>query len=359
MNSKIEKLSDGEVVEHLPMVSSGMLATITKAELDSAISTARAYPRDLKEVMNNIKSLVCHDDQSALEAVYALPRGGKPIKGPSIRLAEIIAQCWGNCRVEARVIEIDRTNKQIVAEGTFHDLQSNSATRATVNRRISDKTGRLFSDDMITVSGNAACSVARRNAILAGVPRLAWRSAYEAAEQVIAGDIKTLAERRDKAMKSFAAFGVKPDQIFGLLNVKSLEEIGLDDIGTLLGAYNALKDGSETVESLFDPRRTAGSFEGVANPLKDEPEQKQQAKPGKESESGTRESGTASDTGTISQEDTSEISDEQAQALHAAFERGKADRSKGVQRRNPPTELRDSKRTAEVKAWWDGWDAAQ
>src|SRR5215472_16300848 len=116
---KVEKIADGEVVEHLP-VTPGMLATITKAELDTAINTARAYPRNLHQAIDNITSLVCYDEQSALESVYALPRGGKPIKGPSVRLAEIVAQCWGNCRVEARVLEIDRANKHIVAEGTFH-----------------------------------------------------------------------------------------------------------------------------------------------------------------------------------------------------------------------------------------------
>jgi hypothetical protein len=360
---KVEKIADGEVVEHLPMTA-GMLATITKAELDTAISTARAYPRNLHQAIDNIKSLVCYDEQSALEAVYALPRGGKPIKGPSVRLAEIVAQCWGNCRVEARVLEIDRGNKVIVSEGTFHDLQTNAATRATVNRRISDKAGRLFSDDMIVTTGNAACSIARRNAILAGVPRMAWRQAYEAAEHTIAGDIKTLAERREKAIKAFAAFGVKPEQILGLLDVKSIEEIGLEDIGSLLGAYNALKDGSETVESLFDPRRTAGSFEGVSNPLKDEPESKQTDTPTNESESGTKNE-SAQATPEQKNDRTASAHEATHEATHGlmseanAFARGKADRAKGMQRKAVPIEFRVPDRSAEAKAWWDGWDAGE
>ena len=82
-------------------------------------------------------SLATLDEQTAADCMYAMPRGGKPIRGPSIRLAEIIAQQWGNCRVEARVIAIDRENKVITAEGTFHDLQTNSAMRSVVQRRIS------------------------------------------------------------------------------------------------------------------------------------------------------------------------------------------------------------------------------
>ena len=75
---------------------------------------------------------------------------------------------------------------------------------------------------MIVVTGNAACSIARRNAILAGVPKAIWRKAFEASERVVAGDIQTLATRREAAMKAFATFGVKPEQIFAALDVKGI-----------------------------------------------------------------------------------------------------------------------------------------
>src|SRR5262249_28257677 len=157
-----------------------------------------------KESMSNILSLATLDEQTATECIYAIKRGTKPLRGPSIRLAEIIAQAWKNNRVEARVVQIDRTNKVIVAEGTFIDLEGNTAVRASVQRRISDKYGRLYNDDMIAVTGNAACSIARRNAILAGVPKGVWRRAQQEAERVIKGDVMTLAEGRDKAVTSMA-----------------------------------------------------------------------------------------------------------------------------------------------------------
>ena len=214
---------DGVVIEDTAsvpaVVEAGMVSTMVRAELDTAISTARQYPRHMASVRDNILSLVQLDEQTAADCMYAMPRGGKPIRGPSVRLAEIVAQQWGNCRVDARVIAIDRVNRVVVAEGTFHDLQTNSAMRSVVQRRISDKRGRLFNDDMIVVTGNAACSIARRNAILAGVPKAIWRQAYDAAEKVVAGDIVTLGERRDKAIKAFATYGVKPEQIFGVLDV--------------------------------------------------------------------------------------------------------------------------------------------
>ena len=152
---------DGEIIETATPDASNLPALV-RAEIDSAIATAHAYPRKMKIVVDNIVTLATMDEATAAECIYALNRGGKAIRGPSIRMAEIIAQTWGNCRVDARVIETDRVNKEIVAEATFHDLQTNSLTKASVRRRISDKHNRLYNPDMIVITGNAACSIARR-----------------------------------------------------------------------------------------------------------------------------------------------------------------------------------------------------
>lgn len=224
---------------------------LARADVDQQITTARAYPRDPRRVMNSIMSLATLDEQTSTECVYALSRAGKPIRGPSIRLAEIIASQWGNCRVGAHVVHVDRFEKYIEAEGVYHDLETNAATTARVRRSIRTKQGGLFSDDMIVVAGNAACSIARRNAILGGVPRAAWGKAYDAVERVIAGDVKTLSERRDAALKAFAAFGVGPAQLCAALDIGSVDQITLDHLVTLTGMHSALKSGEETVETMF------------------------------------------------------------------------------------------------------------
>jgi hypothetical protein len=338
------------------------VSTIVRAELDSQIATARQYPRSLKTAIDNIMSLATLDEQTAAENMFALPRGGKPIRGPSIRLAEIIAQQWGNCRVEARVIAIDRANKVITAEGTFHDLETNSAMRSVVQRRISDKRGRLFNDDMIVVTGNAACSIARRNAVLAGVPKAVWRKAYEASERVVAGDIKTLATRRDGAIKAFATYGVKPEQVFAALDVKGLDEIMLEHIPTLLGMFSALKDGETTVEEMFDPRRGAGrAFDVVQNPLKDDP-----ASPA----GGTHpvadvddagaeggEQGTDGESAVEATRDPAAVDDHYEHfQLVAAFKHGQQAKADGRQRKAIPPEYRESDRTREALCWQSGYD---
>jgi hypothetical protein len=254
MNS-VTKMNEANEIVQLPdgydIGNQSLAISLARAEVDQQVATARALPRSIEKAVRNITSLATLDDQSAEECIYALPRGGKAIKGPSIRLAEIIASQWGNCRVGARVVHVDRVEKYVEAEGIFHDLESNTATTSRVRRRISDKNGKLLNDDMILITGNAVCSIAKRNAILGAVPKAVWRKAYSAVEQVISGDIKTLVERRASAMKAFSAFGVKPEQIFLALGVQGMDDISLDQMITLTGMHSAIKNGEETVETLF------------------------------------------------------------------------------------------------------------
>lgn len=244
--------NDVEVIEPvLIQQTESMAISLTRAEIDQQITTARAFPRSIDKAVKHIMSLATMDETTAEECVYALPRGGKPIKGPSARLAEIIVSQWGNCRVSARVVHVDKTDKFIEAEGIFHDLETNMARRALVRRRISDKQGRLLNEDMIVVTGNAACSIAARNAILAGVPKGVWRRAYERCELVIAGTVETLAVTLDKTMKAFAAFGVPAEMVCAAVGVAGLADIKIDHIPTLRGMYAALKNNEASVDEMF------------------------------------------------------------------------------------------------------------
>lgn len=246
------EITDGSALSGAGLVPHASLAvSLARAEVDQQIATARAMPRSIKRVVDNIITLATLDDETAGECIYALPRGNKPIRGPSVRLAEIIGSQWGNCRVGARVVHVDKIEKYVEAEGVFHDLETNAAWTSRVRRSIVDKKGRVYNDDMINVTSNAACSIAKRNAILQGVPKAAWRVAFERVEQVLAGDVKTLSERRAAMLKAFAALGVKPEQLFAALEVEGLADITLDHITTLTGMYQALKSGEETVESMF------------------------------------------------------------------------------------------------------------
>lgn len=253
----------GEIMEATETVS--LAQQLTKAEIDQQIATAHRFPRSLQAVARGITELATFSPAAAAECNYALPRGGKSLTGPSIRLAEIIVSQYGNIRVGARVVHVDRFEKYIEAEAVAHDLEKNSATTARVRRRIVDSRGNLYNDDMIIVTGNAACSIAKRNAVLAAVPKVLWYPAYEAALKVIKGDAKTLTERREGALKALSAFGATPDMICAALEIEGPLEISLDHMPTLIAWHKALKDGEQTVESIF-PAPAVGK--GTATPAK-------------------------------------------------------------------------------------------
>lgn len=275
---------DGEIVEHdtgIATIDTAALATIVRTEIDIQIATARAYPRSIDRAIKNIIQLASLDEETAAECCYALVRQkkrqnrsgnsddkeNKPIEGPSIRLAEIAAQSWGNCRTDARVVAVNKVEMYVEAEGTFLDLETNTGSRSTVRRRISTRDGRLFSADMIVVTGNAACAIAKRNAILAGIPRGVSRPGYLAARKIIAGTQMTLVANRDKSYAAFAAYGVKPQQLFVALDVEGDGDITPDHIAILRAMFASLKNGESTVEEMFAPPRA--EHEIVKNALSD------------------------------------------------------------------------------------------
>jgi len=249
-----------EVLEQFDPNEAGALTIM--GEVNAQVATARRFPRRRAiEIARSIEGLATMTEEIAEECMYSLPRGGKTIEGPSIRFAEIVQQQWGNNRVAAEVGGIDRVNKRIAAVGMYHDLETNSATRVTMFQRISGsdkKGGHIFNDDMIAVAGSAASSKARRNAILAGVPRAVWHGAYLAVRKCIMGDIKTLANRRAAAITEFQRFGIAADQLFGLIDVKDENDITLEHLVTLRGTLSGLKSGEVTVEQLFRQAQSSG-----------------------------------------------------------------------------------------------------
>lgn len=228
---------------------SGTLALLNKSEIDMQIATAHKYPRSVVKFRNEVMQMVTLNEQVAGECVYALPRDGKTIEGPSARFAEVVASAWGNSRAGARVVS--DVGDFVTAQGVFHDLEKNVAITYEVQRRITNKNGQRFKADMIGVTANAACSIALRNAILKGVPKAFWADMLDAARQCIMGDIKTLANRRADAIAAFQRFGVLPAQIFDRLDVTGQEDITLEHLVVLRGLMTAIKEGDTTAEQAF------------------------------------------------------------------------------------------------------------
>lgn len=257
----MEEINGYEVLQVAPPTQAELVGTMDRAEranIDVQVATAKQYPRSISRCANNVVAIVTMDKNTAQSCGYALPRGGKPITGPSVHLAKIIAQQYGNMRVEAKVVEI--TDKQVVSRGTAWDLESNYAVSFEVRRSIVGRNGR-FSDDMITVAGNAANAIAYRNAVLTLVPKPIVDKAYQAAQHLITGDLSNeemLIKRRDGAIKHFIdSYGISEEEVIKLCGKYTVNQIQADEIALLLGIAQSLKDGDTTVEELMAPFRKA------------------------------------------------------------------------------------------------------
>jgi hypothetical protein len=236
----------------LEIMGGDALAQIIRAETDTQITTAKRYPRDFSLSKRKMLSLATLDEETAAGCFYKLNRQGKTIEGPSVRMAEIAISCFGNIKAGARVIAND--GKTITAQGFCHDLENNVAVSVEVKRRITDKAGKTYSEDMQVVTGNAACAIAFRNAAYKVVPMALIKPVYEAAKKCAVGDLKTLADRRTAALKYFSSLGVNEKQVLGYLGKSAVDGIDLADVENLIGLSTAIKEGSTTVDEAFNEK---------------------------------------------------------------------------------------------------------
>ena len=256
--------------ETIEIKQAEMLQAINRAEVDMQITTAKQYPRDIYGALNNIKTIATLDNSTAEDCFYALRRQGTLIEGVSVRLAEIIAGAWGNMRVQTRIIGND--GKTITAQGVCHDLETNLAVSVEVKRRITDKNGRTYSEDMQVTTGNAASAIAFRNAVLKVVPKAVTKRVIDEIKQVALGKSMDLETRRQNMIAYFGKLGVSQADILAYCGVKRIEEITSEMVFELSGLKNAIKEGTTTVQETFK-RNTADS-----NALADEARKEAEAK---------------------------------------------------------------------------------
>ena len=239
-----------------------------KATIDTMISTAKAYPRQLKRVIDNCIAIVTLDTETASTCTYSVPRSGKTVTGPTVHLAKILAQQFGNIRIEAKVISIEQ--KHITSQAIAFDLENNLAIKVEVKRSIMGKNGR-FNDDMITVTGNAANSIALRNAVLSIIPKAIVDKVYNEAKRTITGDLsdktKLISKRKQVIDALKDTYSVSEEEILSSIGKASIDHVTIDDIVVLIGIGTAIKDGDTSVEQAFRKTKTSALKESTIQPI--------------------------------------------------------------------------------------------
>ncbi len=200
------------------------------------------------------------DSDTADSCIYCRPVGKKQVngkwveqyvEGASIRMAEIVAACYGNIRVSARIIE--QTDRFVKCEGVAHDLESNYAGKSEVLEATVDRDGKPYSERMRVVVAKATLSKAYRDAAFRVVPKALCKPIFEEAKRVANGTSKTLEDRRKKAQAWIASKRIDEARVFAALGVNGWTEVLDDHLTTLTGLKTAIGDGDVSIDEAFPP----------------------------------------------------------------------------------------------------------
>lgn len=246
-----EEISAGEV-SVIP--TAGAIEGVSRAEVIMQMEFARKYPRSIVQFKRDALTLATEDEETAASCFYALPRSGKTIEGPSVRLAEIVAHCWGHLRVLTR--DLDEAEKVVRAQTVCWDMQANVAIGIEAARKIVDRNGKRYNDDMIAMTFAACRSVAFRNGIWKVVPFSFVKDIYEQAKLTSIGKALTMEQRREKVVAEWGKMTVKPEELCAIVGVKAPGDLTADHLVALQGLRTAIKDGDTTLDSVLSEVRS-------------------------------------------------------------------------------------------------------
>ncbi|MDE2024875.1 MAG: hypothetical protein KGJ07_00100 [Patescibacteria group bacterium] len=245
------------------ILADGTLMALEQTQINTQVSTAKAYPRDLKRSYNNALATIQLSKSIAESCIYSLPpRDGKPITGPSVRLAEIMLSTWTNMHFSTRVV--GNNGKFISVQAIVIDRENNNICIETVDRSImtsgkNGKTPRTYTYDMQQTTAAAAASIALRRATLRCLGKHFADMLYEEAKKVAVGDISVT---RAKIIAQFEKNGVPKEKIFAYYNIQSIDDIDEEILADIIGKKTAIVEGKFTKDTAFDIAHNTQDEEG-------------------------------------------------------------------------------------------------
>ena len=222
-------------------------------EVRGAMMMAKEFPRHYMTCWDNLQK-ACQRKTLAKKADYEYPRGTKKITGPSIYLARVAAQNWGNIRFGFDVLEVGEEQVSIV--GWAWDMESNtkSTSPATFNCKIQRKqrdgtTAWVKPDERnLRELINKHGAIATRNAIYQILPHDYVDDARDRCRKTLAAGIKDAMSEQKLLVLGFGDYGVTPVMLNGYVGT---EDWTVDDVVSMQGVLNALKEGSAKREDYF------------------------------------------------------------------------------------------------------------
>lgn len=224
------------------------------AEVQAAIVIAKRFPRNQRQALDRIE-VACQRPGLAESALYSYARGGTEITGPSIRLAEAIAQQWGNIQFGIR--ELEQRNGESTVEAYAWDLETNTRQSKVFQVRHKRHTkakpqGYDLTDprDIYELVANQGARRLRA-CILGIVPGDVVEAAQNQCEQTLKAKADISPEAVKKMVTAFEGFKVSKKMIETRIQRK-LDSITAAQVIALRKIYNSLKDGMSQSGDWFE-----------------------------------------------------------------------------------------------------------
>lgn len=238
-------------------------------ETQAAMIVAKRFPRDQNEAYTRIiKS--CRRQTLAQNATYAYPKGGQMVTGPSIRLAEAIAQNWGNLQFGIRELSQDKGGSEV--EAFAWDIETNTRQVKIFkvpHVRFTKKNGNKKLDDPREIYELVANQGARRlrACILGIIPGDIVEAAVNKCEETLRSGSETpIVDRIREMLIKFSDQGVTKEMIETRIchNSDTIIEQELISLGKI---FNSLRDGMTRREEWFNSQDITKSADDINSKL--------------------------------------------------------------------------------------------
>ncbi|MBT2572644.1 hypothetical protein KK159_12070 [Bacillus velezensis] len=253
-------------------------------EVQAAMVIAKKFPRDVFAAFDRIKK-ACERRLLAENAVYEYPRGGTKVSGPSIRLAEALAQNWGN--IDYGIMELEQKAGESSVMAYAWDLETNTRQTKifTVKHERKAKGTVTKLNDARDIYEMVANQGARRlrSCILGVIPGDIVDAAVDMCQKtLINGHKEPLEDRLRNALSTFKKeFGITKEMIEEYIgsNVDAFTEQDFLKIGRI---YTSLRDGMAKKEDYFNVKATGATKSKAEEEFKKQKEQADKSADSKE-----------------------------------------------------------------------------
>ena len=228
-------------------------------EVQAALVMAKRFPRDERAAVDRILT-ACGRQKLAESAVYEYARGGQAVTGPSIRLAEVLAVCWGN--MLQGVVELSRQNGVSECLAFAWDLETNTRDekRFQVKHWRDKKNGGGYAltdeRDIYELIANMGAR-RKRACILSIIPGDVQESALDQCDLTLKAKVDVGPESIKRTLGAFEKYGVTASMIEKRIQ-RRLDSITPGIMLQLIRIGTSLKDGMSLASEWFEMDPTDG-----------------------------------------------------------------------------------------------------